>query len=373
MKKTLTITLAVMLLGALSSCSEKIKEASPGKKIAEIYVTALPGSKSVLVSLDGLWRVKPQVSWITTDVNGREGKAAFTLFYESNESDFANSNPTRKGAVVIESLGSMKADTLYVIQQGIPDGKQYESTMDCSYLEFMDSALKQRRIVYANFEDLEASESGLIVSWIKFYDIDILAAKCPAELRANIYNGLEDTAKDLTNFNDETVFSRKSGIEFSDGISDPPTLTAKIDGLNFAISNFANKDPFNQESYSKIKSVLDFGYDRPGSDPQWFIGGSFYYLSMMETGYPSTPSWFPTNPSDKHFEADRYAQNANLIDCVSMTAKDFNITFSNGTDSWRADYVYASSSAWNSVTAVNIINAPVAAMAHKPIMITIKY
>jgi hypothetical protein len=56
-----------------------------------------------------------------------------------------------------------------------------------------------------------------------------------------------------------------------------------------------------------------------------------------------------------------------------MTAKDFSITFSNGTNSWRADYVYASSSAWNLVTAVDIMNVPVATMAHKPIMITIRY
>ena len=65
MKTVITITVAAL---ALLSCKEMQQDPTPGKGIGEIYVTAAPGSRSVLVKLDGLWRVRPQESWLHTDV-----------------------------------------------------------------------------------------------------------------------------------------------------------------------------------------------------------------------------------------------------------------------------------------------------------------
>ena len=75
-----------MLIAALSllSCKEMQQEPVPGKAIGEIYVTAAPGSRSVLVKLDGLWRVRSMESWLSTDVAGREGEGAFTFSFDSN-------------------------------------------------------------------------------------------------------------------------------------------------------------------------------------------------------------------------------------------------------------------------------------------------
>ena len=153
MKKYIAIILGIALV---CSCTEKTETSKAGKRVGEIYVTALPGAKTVLVNQDGLWRVRTSADWISLDVNGREGPGAFTMYYASNESDFVNSNPSRRGAVIIESLRNMRADTLWLRQQGVPDGKEYSSSPQDSYIEFIDSDAddakeqfeRRRRFVY---------------------------------------------------------------------------------------------------------------------------------------------------------------------------------------------------------------------------------
>ena len=108
--------------------------------------------------------------WLSLDVNGRNGKGAFTFSYASNESDFANANPTRLGHIVIQNLNSMKADTLYVRQQGTPDGKEYESYDNSNYIEFIDAALNRVTVVYADFDGV--TDAASVSAWIEETGVD---------------------------------------------------------------------------------------------------------------------------------------------------------------------------------------------------------
>ena len=81
MKNYISIFLAAVLL---ASCSTKIQQPDPGVALGEIYLTASAGSKTVAVDLDGLWRVSVLEDWLSLDVNGRDGKGAFTFSYSSN-------------------------------------------------------------------------------------------------------------------------------------------------------------------------------------------------------------------------------------------------------------------------------------------------
>ena len=56
MKRYLAILFGILLV---LSCTEKTETSKAGKRVGEIYVTALPGAKTVLVNLDGLWREIP--------------------------------------------------------------------------------------------------------------------------------------------------------------------------------------------------------------------------------------------------------------------------------------------------------------------------
>ena len=160
-QKSIIITVLISAL-ALLSCTQKQQEPTAGKGIGEIYVTAAPGSRSVLVKLDGLWRVRPLQEWLHTDVNGREGEGAFTFYFDSNESDFVNFKPVRRGSIVIESLTTMVADTLWVRQQGLPDGKEYDSHITASYIEIPEGQISSLSVLYAN---LKGASAAAISSW----------------------------------------------------------------------------------------------------------------------------------------------------------------------------------------------------------------
>ncbi len=346
MKTVITITVAAL---ALLSCKEMQQDPTPGKGIGEIYVTAAPGSRSVLVKLDGLWRVRPQESWLHTDVDGREGEGAFTFSYDSNESDFITFKPVRKGAIVIQSLGTMVADTLWVLQQGIPDGKEYESLPQNSYIEFPEGQIETLRILYANVKGASASA---IASWTASVGADV---NC---LIAD--NGLSITLKDGTS------------AEEIGTLASPSALFAKARGLSLALADFG-EGLSDDAYYNAVVDLLSASYDQPDAEENWLVGGSFYYLSVMEAGYAATPSWYPANPAAAEFAADRYVQSSNLTDCVWMTRRDFTPTWTASGKSWRADYLYASHSVWNAVTLVNVLNNVPAGASHKALEIKIKF
>ena len=349
--KTSRIILLITAAALCLSCeNNREPEVKAGKNIGEIYVTAAPGSRSVLVSLDGLWRVRSCEDWISTDVNGRDGEGAFTFRYGSNESDFFVSNPVRRGAIVIQSLKTMTADTLYVRQQGVPDGKEYQSIPKDSYIEFLEGSFRSVSVLYANVQGAEEAAAG---AWI---------ASVGADINCIVWT-------------DSLSISRKDGVpmDSEEQLTAPEAIVASGEGINLAVSDFGYTPDNAAGYYQSIKSLLSRSYDKPGAGDLWLVGGSFYYLSVMEAGYPSTPSWYPADPSAEAFAADLYAQGANLTDCVWMTGRDFTPTWSTGGQSWRADYVYASVGAWTSVTSVKVLGTLAPGATHKAVLLNLKY
>lgn len=342
------LIIIILAFAAAVSCKEVPQAPTAGKRIGEIYVTAAPGSRSVLVKLDGVWRVRPVSDWIHTDVNGREGEGAFTFTYDSNESDFINFRPVRRGAIVIQSLSTMVADTLCIIQQGIPDGKQYESLPQDSYIEFPEDQISSVTVLWANVQGAASAES-----WISSVGADINCIISDS--------GLEITLKDGSKA-DETGTMMK-----------PKAVFAKVGRLNLALSDFGSEPESEDTYYNNVVDLLTASYDKPDAEQDWLVGGSFYYLSVMEAGYGTTPSWYPANPAAPEFAADRYVQGANLTDCVWMTGRDFTPTWTSGGKSWRADYVYASNSVWNAVTKVSVMDNVPSGASHKAVLINIKF
>ena len=348
MKKRIITLLTTAL--ALLSCKEVPQAPAPGKGLGEIYVTAAPGNRSVLVKLDGLWRVRPQEEWLHTDVNGREGEGAFTFFFDSNESDFVHFRPVRRGAIVIQSLSTMIADTLWVIQQGIPDGTEYDSRPQDSYVEFPEGQLQTVSVLYANLKGVAASE---VTSW---------AASQKADIQCIISDeGLAITLGDGT------------AAETTGTLDDPAAVLAKVGKLNLALADFGETPEADDSYYLAAVSLLSQSYDMPDAEENWLVGGSFYYLSVMEAGYASTPEWYPSNPASADFEADRYVQSSNLTDCVWMSRRDFTPTWTSAGKSWRADYLYASHSVWNATTLVQVLDNVPAGASHKAILMRIKF
>ena len=339
----------IFSIATLSSCKKEVQsEPVPGKAIGEIYVTAAPGTRSVLVKLDGLWRVRTTESWLHTDVQGREGEAAFTFSFDSNESDFVNFKPVRRGAIVIQPLATMVADTLWVVQQGIPDGKEYDSLPQDSYIEFPQNQLKTVTVLYANVKGASAPSS-----WISSNGADINCIIADDGLSVKLSNGA-----------DADVIGR---------ITSPDAVFAKAHGPSLALADFGEEPEDEGSYYNAAVKLLSSSYDRPEAEENWLVGGSFYYLSVMEAGYPATPSWYPENPAAPEFAADRYVQSSNLTDCVWMTQRNYTPTWTSGGQSWRADYVYASHSLWNATVSVKVLENVPAGASHKAILIKIKF
>ena len=102
------------------------------------------------------------------------------------------------------------------------------------------------------------------------------------------------------------------------------------------------------------------------------IGGQLYHFSMMQTAYPATPSWYPSDIDASEFDSDRYAWNNNLYDCLWMSERDFVTTWTSETGSYMADYVYVSRDVLATISEVQRLD-PVYGMTHNPIKITLKY
>lgn len=365
MKTLSAISVSAVLAVCLCSCNETGLSEKAGKCVGEVYVTASPGSKTVLVDLKGCWKVIPQQDWLSTDVEGRDGLGAFTFSYASNESDLVDANPTRVGSIVIRSLTTGVSDTLYVRQQGTPDGKEYASAAQNSYVEFVSDPLTRLEVLYANFEG--AGQESEVRSYISSCSADVLAFEWTAEgisaLAAEFGERLYANGR-------VAILARETLRVSSSACSTAPeSVSVDIEGVNFQIAAFDRE----ADAYTQLVNLLESGYNRPGSSSKWLIGGSFYYLSAMEAGYPDTPQWYPATSDNPAFSADRYAISNNLTDCVWMTSRRFNPTFSGDGRSWRADYLYASLSVWNSAVCVRVLPAVVSGATHSAIEMIIKY
>lgn len=364
MKKYFAISM-IALAAVLSGCNKEV-EVTPGKAVGEIYVTAKSGAMTVLVKKSGLWRVSSNEIWISTDVQGRQGEGAFTVYYGSNESDFISANATRRGAVVIRSYDDNVADTLYIRQQGIPDGKEYASASQDSYIEFIDAELTKVRVTYANLNG--CSDASAAEGYIKSCNADLVALCWNDEAGMT---ALESSFEENVVRNDSVAFVNLSSFEMLPGIkgSEPASAAVQVDGINFQVALFDEDGVL----YQQMSSLLESGYNDPASGADWIVGGTFYCLSSMEVGYPDTPSWYPKDPTLSIFDTDRYAQSNNLTDCVWMSSRKFNPTWSEDDRSWRADYIYASNSVWNAATSVKVGEVPVAGAQHRTLELTIKY
>lgn len=368
MKVMKRIALILSLAALALSCNNGGDASKPGRKVGEIYVTAQSGAKSVLVELAGLWRVIPQENWMSVDVNGREGEGAFTVYYSSNESDFVNTNSTRRGAIVIRSLKSMVSDTLYIIQQGTPDGIEYTSAPQDSYIEFEDVTLTRIKVLYANLKG--ASDPQEVSDWIQSSDANVFCLSWDADFVSRLASILFEKSADVGYNGNFIIVNRSDKPATSWSILEyPAAFMREIDGVCYQISEFDRA----ATALSQISSLLDGGYNQPYANSKWVIGGSFYYLSVMEMGYPGTPDWYPANPSDEVFLADTYAQTNNLTDCIWMSHRQFNPTWSEDGKSWRADYIYASNKMWNAAVDARLLDATVSGASHKAVQLTVKY
>ena len=360
MKKSILYSCLTVFLLLLVSCRQQGLEYASGKNLGQVYLSPEGGKLSVLVSLNSLWRVATDADWIRLDGNGGNGQSAFTLYYEANKSDIITSKPLRKAEIIIQRIEEQVADTLSVLQQGAPDGTDYGSVVQDNYLEFLIPELKTRKVLYVNLLGAKADRTKKWMEtggydWIAAYDPDqIISADNDHVIRdgAFIFSTSEDHPKKTS--------------------SGESSLTVQVDGWNMVVADFRPDDDAGRQ-YGRIKDLLDSGYNRPLSGDLWIVGGSLYYLSVMEAGYPNTPGWYPKDPADIRFDADRYAWECNLYDSVYLTHKTFNISYSSGEKAWRADYAYVSASAWNHLAAVETIPMEDAGLQHVPCILTIKY
>lgn len=312
-------------------CTPKIEEIpafQPGNPVAICKVGASGGEVSVLVETKGQWRLRTSDEWISTDVPGGKGMAAFTLHYASNQSDILNLRPSRIGRIAICLEDSGKADTLIVAQRGFlsPEASVAITDDPALKLEFVNPAGVEVKLLVASSEG--ASYSA-VADWVSGYGADI-----------RVLNGI-----------------------VSNGIK----------GLNVLGCNYEGLDPdqrfssFREAVLSCIGMALVQGND-------WIVCGQMYHYSAMQVGYPETPSWYPDDASGSEFRADRYAWQNNFYDLLWMKDQGWVETYTDSDGhSWQADYVYVSSTMLDKVSSVEILPAPVSGMLHKPVAVVLKY
>lgn len=324
MKKYIYMVLLGVLVCACTKNVEIIDPYSPGSCIGKIELGAAAGSMSVSVETSGDWRVETADEWLTIDTDGRTGNGAFTVYYESNESDVMVLKSGRVGRVAIRLAESKKVDTLVFVQQGFyPVAADVDVVSDPAIaLEYKDEAKAEVSLICCSSE----GESD-IMSWLAAQDADVVVL---------------------------------------DG-----NVTGEVDGLNVRGCNYAGMTA--DEEYDAFRSLIRQTYNSaPDAGDDWVFAGQMYHLSVMQAGYDSTPSWYPATKEAMEFRADLYAWQNNLYDCVWMYKRNYVSTYTDADGrSYCADYVYVSSSVFAKVTSVELLD--VDGLSHKAIKITLKY
>lgn len=313
------------------SCAQKteiIPAFQPGTAVAVCQVDAADGELSVLVETNGQWRLRSADSWITTDVPGGNGRGAFTLRYESNESDILNLRSGRVGRIAICLEESGRADTLLIAQSGFlsPEPSVQVTADPALKLEFENpSSTTVHLLVVAS----EGASEEAVETWALNYDADIL-----------VFDGL---------------------------------VSGYVDGLNVLGCNFEGQTQeerlasFRDAVLASVGSALESGND-------WVLCGPIYHYSAMQVGYPQTPSWYPADASGDAFAGDRYAWQNNLYDLLWMKTQGWVETYTDADGrSWQADYVYVSATVLDKVVSVDLLPVPVTGMLHKPVSVVLKY
>lgn len=95
MKRTVYILLMSLLL---VSCEKTVLINDPyaaGVCVGEIGLGSVAGSLSILVETKGEWRLESDQPWLVLDTKGRSGNGAFTVRYDSNESNASDMRSER--------------------------------------------------------------------------------------------------------------------------------------------------------------------------------------------------------------------------------------------------------------------------------------
>lgn len=322
------------------ACNKEVKPFDAGTLLDEVYVTAASGQLSVNVQTDGVWKVYTNDPWLSLDVQGGESGGAFTVYYNANTSSVSDLRSTRRGSVIIVGEKSYKSDTLAIVQQGFYSkvSEGVKGTDPSLSIELEQPDIKTLKVLYCSYDGL--SSAADLKAWAQGKGFDVVAC-----------------GKDFL------LPENSSSVALLGGLAS----RLEYQGLNFVTADFGSPRIDEKELFV---SLTDTTYNAQNASANWVIGGQFYHYSMMQVGYASTPSWYPKDD----FQADRYAWTNNLCDVAWMSERNY---FSTWTDSeghsYSADYVYVSRSVLNSLYAVEVLDAPLAGMAHKPISITLKY
>lgn len=317
----------VLVYGLVSACTETVEVVDPyssGECIGKIELGALAGSLSISVETAGDWRLETEQDWLRTDTDGRSGNGAFTVYYDSNESDIMTLKNGRVGKLMIRLAGSMRIDTLVFVQQGFYP-------------------------VEADFNVAVNEDITLEYNVTQTEDITLLC--CSSEGKGDVQAWIE---------------SQNADIVVLDG-----EVSGAVEGLNVRGCNYARMT--QEEEYDAFRNMIQQTYNSgPDAGDDWIYAGQMYHLSAMQFGYETTPDWYPTTKEAAEFSSDRYAWQNNLYDCVWMHQRDYVTTYTDAEGrSYNADYVYASSSAFSKVTSVQLLD--VDGLSHKAIKLTLKY
>lgn len=322
------------------ACTESALEIESGYVVGEVNVTAASGRLTVSVETVGRWIVyeADDADWVSFDIQGGVGNGAFTVSYESNMSSVVDLKLARKAKIVVTSEDYAKSDTLNIIQQGFHSNIESAETNPSPeiVLEYIEAPATELSVVYCSAEGV--TDFGALAAWAESFDV----VACG------------------------NAFLKPQDAELIDKYA-----VCTVDRVSFVSADLLQSSLDGNE-LEVFKSIVDATYNAYNSPSMWVIGGQFYHYSMMQTAYPSTPSWYPTEIEDPAFDADRYAWNNNLYDCLWMTERNYITTWTSNEMSYMADYVYVSRDVLASVKDVKLLDK-VYGMTHNPILITIKY
>ena len=329
----------LIIAAAAISCGKSGLDIESGNVVGEIEVSASAGQISVSVETVGRWIVyeADNASWLSFDVQGGVGKGAFTASYQANLSSVVDAKSSRKARIVVTSEDYAKSDTLNIIQMGFysdirpSEVKQSEEIV----LEYVTPETRTLTIVYCSADGV--TDQAALAQWAVQFDV---VACGNGFIRPAV--GSEDKFAVCT-VGDVNFVSADLGQVFNEG-----------------------------KEYEAFVDIIEETYNAQNSPSKWVIGGQLYHFSMMQTAYPATPSWYPSDIDASEFDSDRYAWNNNLYDCLWMSERDFVATWTSETGSYMSDYVYVSRDVLATISEVQRLD-PVYGMTHNPIKITLKY
>ena len=316
---------ALLVLSVAAACTKTIvtDPYAPGVCLAECIVGADEGSVSFLVETEGTWHIASCTSWIRSDVDGGSGRGAFTLYYDSNASDIIDIHTVRQGTVAILLDGSDTADSLRVVQQGFMSSVTPGATGSdpAIKLEFRTPVLSEKTLLVINTEGIEEASA-----WAE----------------------------------------GKADVIVMDGVVSGDCGDILVKGCDLTGLD-------GEAGYEAFRAVVDEGVYAAG-EAGWILCGSMNHYSMMQTGYPDTPSWYPQDAKGEDFRGDRYAWQNNLYDLLWMKQRSFVTTYTDELGhKWAADYLYVSAPVLSKVADVEIMDIPVSGMSHQPLRLTLKY